>query len=51
MGFEKFSKSYFAVNYEKAKRNYELGVSREKPSFQRKYPSANIKKFVFDADL
>ena len=38
MGFEKFSKSYFGVNYEKAKRNYELGVSREKFSFQRKYP-------------
>ena len=51
MGFEKFSKSYFGVNYEKAKRNYELGVSREKLSFQRKYPSANIENFVFDADL
>ena len=51
MGFEKFSKSYFGSNYEKAKRNYELGVSREKFSFQRKYPSANVKNFVFDADL
>ena len=51
MGFEKFSKSYFGVNYEKAERNYELGVSREKFSFQRKYPSANVTKFVFDADL
>ena len=51
MGFEKFSKSYFGSNYEKARRNYELGVSREKLSFQRKYPSANIKNFVFDGDL
>ena len=51
MGFEKFSKSYFGVNYEKARRNYEVGVSREKLSFQRKYPSANVKNFVFDADL
>ena len=51
MGFEKFSKSYFGSNYEKARRNYEAGISREKLSFQRKYPSANVKNFVFDADL
>ena len=38
MGSEKLSKSYFGVNYEKAKRNYE-------------FPSANLKNFVFDADL
>ena len=53
MGLEKFSKSYFGSEsgYEKAKRNYELGVSREKFSFQRKYPSANVNNFIFDADL
>ena len=51
MGFEKLSKSYFGSNYEKAKRNYELGVLREKLSFQRKYPSANVKNFVYNADL
>ena len=51
MGFEKFSKSYFGRNYEKAKRNYELGVFREKQNFQRKYPSANLNDFVFDADV
>ena len=47
MGFEKFSGS----NLEKARRNYEAGVAREKLSFQRKYPSADVKDFVFDADL
>ena len=36
---------------EKAKRNYEAGVAREKLSFQRKYPSADAKNFVFDAHL
>ena len=30
MGFEKFSKSYFGSNLEKARRNYEVGVAREK---------------------
>ena len=49
MGFEKFSKSYFGSNLEKARRNYEAGVARGKLSFQRKYPSADA--FVFDADL
>ena len=51
MGFEKFSKSYFGFNLEKVRRNYETGVAREKLSFQRKYPSADAKDFVFDADL
>ena len=51
MGFEKFSKSYFGSNLEKARRNYETGVAREKLSFQRKYHSADAKNFVFDADL
>ena len=51
MGFEKFSKSYFGSNLEKARRNYETGVAREKLSFQTKYPSADAKDFVFDADL
>ena len=50
-GFEKFSKSYFISNLEKAKRNYEASVVREKLSCQRKYPSADAKNFVFDADL
>ena len=44
MGFEKFSKSYFGSNLERARKNYEAGVAREKLSFQRKYSSA-------DADL
>ena len=51
MGFEKFSKSYFGSNLEKARRNYEAGVARKRLSFQRKYPSANLENFVFDADL
>ena len=51
MGFEKFSRSYFGKNYEKSKKNYETGVAREKLSFQRKYPGADTKNFVFDADL
>ena len=51
MGFEKFSKSYFGSNLENARRNYEAGVAREKLSFQRKYPSADVKDFVFNADL
>ena len=51
MGFEKFSGSYFGSNLEKARRNYEAAVAREKFSFQRKYPSAEAKNFVFDADL
>ena len=51
MGFEKFSRSYFVENYEKAKKNYETGVAREKLSFQREYPGANTRDFVFDADL
>ena len=51
MGFEKFSESYFGSNLEKERRNYESGVAREKLSFQRKYPSADAKDFVFDADL
>ena len=46
-----YSKSYFGSNLEKARRNYEAGVPREKLSFQRKYPSADAKDFVFDADL
>ena len=51
MSFEKFSKSYFGSNYEKAKRNFDQATKREKLEFQRKYPSADISKFVFDADL
>ena len=51
MGFKNLPKSFFGVNYEKAKRNYELAVSREKLKFQRKYPSANLEDFIFDADL
>ena len=48
---EKFAKSYFGSNLEKARRNYEAGVAREKLSFQGKYPSADAKNFLFDADL
>ena len=51
MSFGKFSKSYFGSNYEKAKRNFDRATRREKLEFQRKYPSADISKFVFDADL
>ena len=51
MGFEKFFESYFGSNLEKARRNYEAGVAREKLSFQRKYPSADAKNFFFKADL
>ena len=51
MNFEKFSKSYFGSNLEKVRRNYEVGVAREKFSFQRKYPSADAKDFIFHADL
>ena len=51
MPFEKFSKSYFGSNYEKAKRNYESAVEREKLKFKREYPDANVNDFLFDADL
>ena len=51
MSFEKFSKSYFGSNYEKAKKNFEQATKREKFEFKRKYPSADISKFLFDADL
>ena len=51
MSFGKLSKSYFGKNYKKAERNYRNGVAMEKLKFQRKYPSADISKFVFDADL
>ena len=51
MSFGKFSRSYFGSNYEKAKKNFELATRRERLEFQRKYPSADISKFVFDADL
>ena len=50
MGFEKFSKSYFGENYEEAKENYETGFTHERLSFQRKYPGADMKNFVFDAE-
>ena len=51
MSFGKFSKSYFRSNYKKAKKNFELATERERLVFERKYPSADISKFVFDADL
>ena len=51
MSFGKFSRGYFGSNYEKAKKNYELAIKRERFEFKRKYPSADISKFVFDADL
>ena len=51
MSFEKFSRSYFGSNYEKAKKNYEEATKRERLEFKRKYPSADISKFVFDADM
>ena len=50
MSFEKFSRSYFGSNYEKAKKNFEL-AKRERFKFKKKCPSADISKFVFDADL
>ena len=51
MSFGKFSKSYFGSNYEKARKNFELATKRERLEFKRKYPSADISKFVSDADL
>ena len=51
MGFKNLPKEFFGNDYEKEKRNYELAVSREKLKFQRKYPSANLEDFIFDADL
>ena len=52
MPFEKFSRSYFgSSNYEKAKRNYESAVDRERSRFKREYPDADTSDFVFDADL
>ena len=51
MSFGKFSRSYFGSNYEKGKKNYEQATKREELEFKRKYPSADISKFVFDADL
>ena len=44
-------KEFFGNNYKKAKRNYELTVSREKLRFQRKYPYANVDDFIFHADI
>ena len=46
MSFEKFSRSFFGRNYEKA-----LATKRERFKFKKRYPSADISKFVFDADL
>ena len=51
MGLKNLPKSFFGSYYQKAKRNYELAVSRKKLKFQRKYPNANIEDFIFDADL
>ena len=51
MPFEKFSRSYFGSNYEKARRNYESAVEREKLKFKREYPDANVNDFLFDADI
>ena len=51
MPFEKFSRSYFGSNYEKARRNYESAVDREKSKFEREYPDADVNDFLFDADL
>ena len=51
MPFSKFSKDYFGSNYRKAERNYRNGVAIERSRFQKKYPSADISKFVFDANL
>ena len=51
MSFGKFSRSYFGSNYEKAKKNFDQATRCERLEFQRKYPSADISKFVFDADL
>ena len=51
MSFGKFSTSYFGNNYKKAERNYRNGIAMEKFKFQRKYPNADISKFVFNADL
>ena len=51
MPFSKFSKDYFGSNYRKAERNYRNGVAIERSRFQKRYPSADISKFVLDADL
>ena len=51
MPFGKYSKSWFGNNLKKAERNYRNGVAMEKLKFQRQYPSADMRKFVFDADL
>ena len=51
MSFGKFSKSYFGSNYEKARKNFELATTRERLEFKKEYPSADMSKFVFDADL
>ena len=51
MPFSKFSKDYFGSNYRKAERNYRNGIAIERSRFQKKYPSADISKFVFDANL
>ena len=51
MPFEKFSRSYFGSNYEKARENYESAVDREKSKFKKEYPNADVNDFLFDADL
>ena len=51
MPFSKFSRNYFGSNYGKAERNYTNGIAVERSKFQKKYPSADISKFEFDADL
>ena len=50
MSFGKYSKNWFGNNIKKAERNYRNGVAMEKLKFQRKCPSADTSKFVFDAD-
>ena len=51
MPFEKFSRSYFGSNYEKARKNYESAVDREKSKFEKEYPDADVNDFLFHADL
>ena len=43
MSFEKFSKSYFGNNYEKAKKNFELATGCERLEFKKKVPQRGHK--------
>lgn len=44
-------RQYYGKNYDKAMKNARLAVKRARLEFKQKYPSGNIKKFNFKAEV